>query len=80
MEDIFSMDCLSSMNLPRREDSVTDSCSDPFPMALAMAYVRCQKWGATYDPETALDRGTLFPDLDKPFLGEEAVNRDRKRK
>jgi len=78
MEELFSMDFLSPMNLSRREQDDCDSCSDPFPMALAMAYVRCQKWGSTYDPETALERGTFFPDLDKPFIGKEAVSRGRK--
>lgn len=78
MEDIFSMDCLSPMKLSKQEADCADSCSDPFPMALAMAYVRCQKWGATYDPSTALERGTFFPDLDKPFIGEEAVSRGKR--
>ena len=36
---------------------------------LAMAYVPFQQWGQTYEPERALDAGTLFPDLDKPFYG-----------
>lgn len=37
--------------------------------ALAMAYVPWQQWGDLYDEAVALQRGTLFPDLDKPFLG-----------
>ena len=45
---------------------------DNFP--LAMAYVRWQrldeqKLAELYPPELALSRGTLFPDLDKPFCG-----------
>lgn len=36
---------------------------------VAMAYVPFQQWGATMTPEAAFDAGTLFPDLDKPFLG-----------
>lgn len=41
----------------------------PFPMEtpLAMAYIYFQQWGETSNPEIALKRGTLFPDLDKPF-------------
>lgn len=35
----------------------------------AMAYVPCQQWGQTFEPERALDTGTLFPVLDKPFYG-----------
>ena len=41
--------------------------SDEFP--LAMAYVRWQELGKMYQPELALVRGTLFPELDKPFMG-----------
>ena len=36
---------------------------------VAMAYVPFQQWGDVYEPERALDAGTLFPDLDKPFYG-----------
>lgn len=35
----------------------------------AMAYVPCQQWGQIFEPERALDAGTLFPVLDKPFYG-----------
>ncbi len=37
---------------------------------VTMAYVPYQNMNHTYLPEEALDRGTLFPELDKPFLGE----------
>ena len=48
-------------------------CNDPewdyceFPVA--MAYVPMQPWEGLYDLETGLRRGTIFPSLDKPFLG-----------
>ena len=35
----------------------------------AMAYVPWQELHTTYDPEKALRRGTIFPELDKPFTG-----------
>jgi len=35
---------------------------------LAMAYVPMQELNSVYEPETALTTGTLFPDLDKPWL------------
>jgi len=38
---------------------------------LAMAYIPMQKWGPIYDPEKGLKQGTIFPDLDFPFLGKE---------
>lgn len=47
-------------------------------MPIAMAYVPVQFWEKTYDPLTGLSRGTIFPALDKPFIGEEAVNDARK--
>ena len=33
----------------------------------AMAYVPWQQWQDIYEPETALARGTIFPDMDLPF-------------
>lgn len=34
----------------------------------AMAFINRQLWQNTYDNETALCRGTIFPCLDLPFL------------
>ncbi len=35
---------------------------------LAMAYVPWQYFTNVYEPEQALEVGTIFPELDKPFL------------
>lgn len=35
---------------------------------LTMAFVNIQPFGETYEADKALCRGTLYPDLDKPFL------------
>lgn len=35
--------------------------------ALAIASVPIQKWGTVYDDTTALEKGTVFPKLNKPF-------------
>ena len=45
--------------------------TDHFPenMPVAMAYVPWQKWKDLYEPCKALECGTLFSKLDKPFLG-----------
>ncbi len=43
------------------------------PIALAMAYVPMQRWQNIYEPDLALERGTIFSELDKPFLGKDAV-------
>ena len=44
---------------------------DMFPMdtPLAMAYIPMQIWNKTYELDKALQIGTLFPCLDKPFMG-----------
>ena len=52
-------------------------CMPPMPprdifhdnVSLAMAYVPWQIWNTTYDLDKALQVGTLFPCLDKPFMG-----------
>lgn len=36
-------------------------------MELARAYVPVQRYGPTYSPAEALQRGTLFPDLYRPY-------------
>ncbi len=41
------------------------SCED---MVVAMAYVPWQTFGTVFTPEEAFCHGTLFPELDKPFL------------
>ena len=48
---------------------------DPALLALAMGFVPRQAWEVPYEYDVALKRGTIFPSLDKPFLGEEAVRR-----
>lgn len=55
-----------------------DGCAaplSPFPAQtpLAMAYVPFQDSIEMYDPEEGLDRGTIFPCLDKPFTGKRGV-------
>lgn len=52
----------------------TDACSQAGSdgmrsFALAMAYVPWQRWGQTYELKKAMCAGTVFPELDKPFLG-----------
>ncbi len=35
---------------------------------LAMAYVPMQQWQQTYDLGLGFSRGTIFPELDLPFM------------
>lgn len=41
---------------------------DGQPMALAMAYVPWQVLGTLYDPEEGFCQGTIFPELNKPWM------------
>lgn len=38
-------------------------------LPLAMSYTPMQCFDESYNPNEALLRGTLFPELDKPFCG-----------
>ena len=46
---------------------------DDYP--IGMAYVPWQTFQNIYDPERALDAGTMFVELDNPFYGRRAVRR-----
>ena len=53
-----------------RHDSAQNCSGDPlYGMPLAMGYVPWQEWGKIYDPEEGLCNGTIFPELNLPFLG-----------
>ncbi len=51
----------------------------PNKLSLAMAYVPFQCWEEPYAENIAITRGTIFPGLDFPFIGEEAVPNGNKR-
>lgn len=58
-----------------RNEAVECSSISSQPLSLAMAYVPMQNWRNLYELDLALERGTVFAELDKPFIGEEAVQR-----
>ena len=63
---------------PDDKDDCVKACPLPVGMfpedtPLAMAYVPYQVWETPYEEDVALQRGTIFRSLDKPFIGEEAV-------
>ena len=39
-------------------------------LPLAMAWFSFQQYESVYNPEDAMKRGTLFPELDKPFMAQ----------
>ena len=47
----------------------SDVCAKDSHMPIAMAYVPWQVWQDIYDAEKGFHRGTIFQELDKPFLG-----------
>ena len=57
--------------------SAPEGCRrDPlYQLPLAMAYVPWQRWGQTYELDKALQVGTIFPELHKPFLGKRGACR-----
>ena len=48
----------------------------PFPdkTPIGMAYIPFQQWETPYSDTKAFSKGTIFPSLDKPFIGKGAVN------
>ena len=65
------------MNMPmnQTDQALPADSIDPRLLSLAMAFVPAQSFDNPYEPALAFSRGTIFPALDKPFLGEEAVPR-----
>lgn len=55
--------------MPRRCPVNMDKTDPLAGMAIAMAYVPWQFMHETYEPDKALHCGTIFPELNKPFLG-----------
>ena len=53
--------CTSCKN-PRSNDFLRD-------MPVGMAYVPWQTWNEIYDLNKGFHAGTIFPCLDKPFMG-----------
>ncbi|MGN0292241.1 MAG: spore coat associated protein CotJA [Lachnospiraceae bacterium] len=49
-----------------------DMASNP-EYALAMAYVPWQYFEHVYEPDRALEVGTIFPELNKPFYGRKGM-------
>ena len=66
-------DCnMQTMSRPRPRSCSQDQLAG---MPLAIAYVPWQRWNQTYSLDKALKVGTVFPELDKPFLGKRGACR-----
>ena len=53
---------------PNAESMPCMECISHSDHVLAMAYVPWQQFSSVYEPDRALSAGTIFPELDKPFL------------
>jgi len=62
------------MTIEQMDPTLPANSIDPNLLSLAMGFVPVQEFGTPYEPALAFNRGTIFPGLDKPFLGEEAVS------
>jgi len=72
--------CQSNMMIMHAENVAPrpDTCNKSFDMLagipIAMAYVPWQTWHNIYDSCKAFERGTIFEELDKPFLGQRRMS------
>ena len=65
------LDDVLNMTAAAIDSRVDSKCIDTLP--LAMSYVPFQKWRDLYSAEVGLERGTIFSELDKPFLGRRTI-------
>lgn len=65
MKDIFDFSGFSIEQILSENTKTKSVCSDEMP--LAIAFVAMQEYKKTYEPDSALTFGTLFPELNKPF-------------
>lgn len=65
--------CMERKESPRCGCRMEEDCLQSLP--IAMSYVPWQKWRNIYDVSKGFHRGTIFEELDKPFLGRGGCNR-----
>ena len=63
-----SLDSPEIYKSPARPPQNNNSSRFPQNASLAMAYVPFQEWGDVYSDDEAFPIGTLFPDLNFPFM------------
>ena len=81
MKEIFDFSGISLEKILANENTIgntKNNCECINEMPIAMAYVPIQSYKKTYEPDSALCFGTIFPELNKPFLGCKANRGDYK--
>ncbi len=68
--DVMKMSGTDSVKPIREKSGPAVTGRFPSETPLAMVYVPYQTFDKIYDPEYALDRGTVFPELDFPLKNE----------
>lgn len=72
--DNFSNPYFSGLNRADSDDNCEESYRPTSPLTKnpvpAMAYIPFQQFNQPYSSQEGFKKGTLFPCLDKPFLGE----------
>ncbi len=66
-------DCQSEASDSPSLDCKQPTTTLPKSMPIGMLYVPYQSWQKVYEPQVGLPRGTIFEELDKPFIGERTI-------
>lgn len=72
-QDVFNPYFLSNLGESKDKKTFQRVSALPKDAAVTMAYVPFQEDTTTYEPSMALDKGTLFEALDKPFYGKKVM-------
>lgn len=72
-QDVFNPYFLSNLGEKKEISSYQRLSALPKDAAVTMAYVPFQQDTTMFEPSVALERGTLYETLDKPFLGKRVM-------
>lgn len=70
-DDPAVRNALRGIKMTESDNDSVNMSALPDPTVLAMAYIPMQFYREIYGIEEGFGRGTVFPELDKPFLGGE---------
>lgn len=74
-KDVFNPYFLSKTRTMRSDTGFEPTSALPKDTAVTMAYIPFQEDMTTYEPSAALEKGTLFETLDKPFYGKQMMRK-----